>query len=126
MAREAEGTLTELELEFMKRIWDGAPCTAQQVRKRLEADGRVLTESTVRTMLRILEGKGYLTHDVEGRTFHYRPRVERDSAAGSILGDVLHRAFGGSPLLLVKNLLEQQGVSGAELDRIKQLIAEKE
>ena len=77
MARKAKTTLTELELEFMKRIWENPPWTAQQIRKQLERSGCSLTESTVRTMLRILEQKRYLTHDVEGRTFLYRPRVEQ-------------------------------------------------
>ena len=126
MARKARNTLTELELEFMKKIWENAPCTAQQVRKQLEADGRSLTESTVRTMLRILEQKEYLTHKVDGRTFYYRPKVEQSQATGSILSDVLQRAFGGSPSLLVKNLLNEADVSEAELDKIKRLIAEKE
>jgi predicted transcriptional regulator len=92
----------------------------------LEAEGRSLTESTVRTMLRILEQKGYLTHDVDGRTFHYRPRVERNGATGSILRDVLNRVFSGSPSLLVKSLLSEEKVSETELEQIKQLIAEKE
>ena len=126
MARKAKTTLTELELEFMKQIWENAPYTAQQIRRQLEAEGRSLTESTVRTMLRILEQKGYLTHDVEGRTFRYRPRVERDGATASLLRDVLNRAFGGSPFLLVKSLLNQEEVSETELEQIKELIAEKE
>lgn len=126
MARKATPTLTELELEFMKQIWENAPCTAQHIRKQLETEGRSLTESTVRTMLRILEQKGYLTHDVDGRTFRYRPRVAQAQAIASILRDVLERAFGGSPFLLVKSLLNQEEVSDAELERIKQLIEGKE
>lgn len=126
MARKAKTTLTELELEFMKRIWENPPWTAQQIRKQLERSGCSLTESTVRTMLRILEQKRYLTHDVEGRTFLYRPRVEQAQATGSILSDVLNRAFGGSPLLLVRSLLNQEEVSDADLRQIKQLIAEAE
>src|SRR5215475_8418724 len=74
--------LGELELSMMQLIWQQAATngaiSAEQVREEL---GRPLKDSTIRTVLRRLEEKGYLTHTVEGRTFIYRPSDEPQNVA---------------------------------------------
>ncbi len=60
--------LGELEHEVMQLVWSKGPITAENVREHLK---RPLKESTVRTVLRRLEDKGFVTHTVEGRTFHF-------------------------------------------------------
>src|ERR1700753_3717650 len=75
--------LGELELSMMQIIWQHAAnneaMSAEQVREEL---GRPLKDSTIRTVLRRLEEKGYLTHSVETRTFLYRPAASRQAGAG--------------------------------------------
>ncbi len=74
--------LGELEREVMQLVWNGAAVTAETVRERL---GRKLKESTVRTVLRRLEEKGYVTHSVAGRTFVFRAsECRRDVAARAV------------------------------------------
>jgi BlaI family transcriptional regulator, penicillinase repressor len=73
--------LGELERAVLELIWDGAQ-SADQVRAHLEKHGRPLKESTIRTVLRRLEEKGYLTHSVDSRTFLYRPTASRQAVAG--------------------------------------------
>ncbi len=74
--------LGELEREVMRLVWSGAEITAEAVRERL---GRKLKESTVRTVLRRLEEKGFVTHSVAGRTFVFRAsESRRDVAARAV------------------------------------------
>ena len=67
--------LGDLEREVMHLVWARAPITADEVRARL---GRSLKESTVRTVLRRLEDKGFVTHTTEGRTFLYSAAEARE------------------------------------------------
>jgi predicted transcriptional regulator len=66
--------LGDLEREVMQLVWANGSVTAELVRERLD---RRLKESTVRTVLRRLEEKGYVTHDVDGRTYVYHPTQPR-------------------------------------------------
>jgi BlaI family transcriptional regulator, penicillinase repressor len=70
--------LGELEREVMRLVWAHAPITAELVRERLD---RRLKESTVRTVLRRLEEKGFVSHSIEGRTYIFRPRHDRGRVA---------------------------------------------
>ena len=70
--------LGELEREVMQLVWAHASISAESVPERLR---RRLKESTVRTVLRRLEEKGFVTHDVEGRTFIFRPVQDRRKVA---------------------------------------------
>jgi predicted transcriptional regulator len=85
-----------------------------------------LAYSTVLTTLRILEGKGYLRHTKNGRAFVYEPIIAEEEASRTALGYLVNRFFGGSPELLVVNLLKEENISRAELGRIKRMIAEGE
>lgn len=84
----------------MEVVWAKAPCTAETVRLSLEDDTQ-LKDSTVRTILRRLEEKGFLVHDVEARTYVYRPTVAQHSAAARAVRQIIDRFCGGS----VENLL---------------------
>ena len=75
---ERMSDLGELELEVMQLVWNNGELTADQVREQLSRKSK---ESTVRTVLRRLEGKGYVTHTVEGRTFIFRPAEARQDVA---------------------------------------------
>jgi predicted transcriptional regulator len=71
--------LGELERSILLIVWRNAEITAEQAREEL---GRPLKDSTIRTVLRRLEEKGYLAHSVENRTFVYRPAQSRQRVAG--------------------------------------------
>lgn len=75
---EALPDLGELELEVMQLVWEAGEITADQARERLS---RRLKESTVRTVLRRLESKGYVTHSVDGRTYIFRAAEARQDVA---------------------------------------------
>jgi predicted transcriptional regulator len=75
--------------------------------------------------MRILEQKGYVAHEKEGRAFVYRPLVDRQQAQRSVIGYLLKRFFNNSPELLVVNLLESEDVDPDEIKRLREMI-EKE
>lgn len=83
---------------------------------------RAATYSTVQTILRILEKKGYVSHDKVARAFVYRPVVDKRQARRRALRHLVSRLFEGSPSLLVLNVLEDEGIDPAERERLRALI----
>jgi predicted transcriptional regulator len=101
----------------MRVLWDEGPATVADVATRLESH-----YSTVQTMLRILESKGYVTHEKNGRAFTYRPLIDQTQARRKALSHLLSGLFNNSPSLLVLNVLEDEGIDPGELSRLKQMI----
>ncbi len=120
--------LHKLELQLMKIIWEKGRATAREVKDAIDED-RPLAESTIRTMLRSLEKKGFLTHDVDKDNRHqpfvYRPVVQRDEVSRGMLDDLLDRLFDGSKELLLNYLFENEDVSLEELQRLREKLARK-
>jgi predicted transcriptional regulator len=122
--KPSEIRLGRLELQIMSVVWDKGSATVHDVKEALTR-GRKPAYSTILTMMRKLEAKGYLAHDVAERTFVYRATISRQEARHSLLGDLLERVFEGSPSLLVSNLVDQKHVTEDELREIRKLIAER-
>lgn len=85
--------LGDLEHEVLTLLWATGEMTASDVRQRVT---RELKDATIRTVLRRLEDKGYVTHSVNAGTFIYRPKESETSAAADALKGVLDRFCGGS------------------------------
>ncbi|MBX3279136.1 MAG: BlaI/MecI/CopY family transcriptional regulator [Acidobacteria bacterium] len=124
MARRKSPTLTEVELELMEIVWRKGRATVGEIVEAVP--GSRLAYSSVLTMMRILEQKGYVTHEKDGRAFIYRPLVDRQQAQQSAVGYLLKRFFNDSPELLVVNLLEHEQLGEDEIRRLKRLIDEAE
>ena len=122
MARRKSPTLTEVELELMDVLWMKGSATVGEIVEALPEER--LAYSSVLTMMRILEQKGYVSHEKESRAFVYRPLVDRQQAQKSVVGYLLKRFFNNSPELLVVNLLEHEDLSPAEVKRLKRMIGE--
>ncbi len=121
MGRKASPTLTDAELRLMDVLWENGAATVNQVAEALQS-ASPLAYSTVLTTLRILERKGYVRHEKDGRAFVYQPVVNRSSASRSAVRHLLSRFFRNSPELLVLNLIENEDLDGHELERLKKLI----
>ena len=80
------------------------------------------SDSTVRTLLRVLEDKGFVRHEAEGLQYIYRPAVPRDEARGSALAHLVSTFFGGSTEEAVVALLTREKLSRTELERLSRLI----
>jgi predicted transcriptional regulator len=78
----------------------------------------------VLTTLRILEQKGYIRHEKEGRAFVYSPVVDRNQACRSAIRYVISRFFKNSPELLVLNILEDGMIDTKELKRLQKMVEE--
>jgi predicted transcriptional regulator len=109
----------------MNIVWKFGKATVKDVKNALPRR-RPLAYSTVLTVMRTLETKGFLRHDTLDRTYLYYPVVTRDEVVRSTLRDLSKRLFDGSPELLVVSVLEKEKWSPEELRRLKQLIAAKE
>lgn len=120
MARRKSPTMTEVELELMEVLWEKGEATVSEVVEALPEQR--LAYSSVLTMMRILEQKGYVVHEKEGRAFVYRPLINRQQAQQTVIGYLLKRFFNNSPELLVVNLLEHEDVGPDEIKRLRQMI----
>lgn len=116
--------LGRIELQIMNVVWKKGKATVHDVKDVL-GKGRKPAYSTILTMMRKLEAKGYLEHDVDDRTYVYRPVISQQAARKGILGDMVDRLFEGSPSLLLNSLVEQDRISDKELDEIQKLIKER-
>ncbi len=120
----SEIRLGRLELRIMNVVWDKGQATVHDV-KDVISRGRKPAYSTILTMMRKLEAKGYLSHDVDDRTYVYRPTISRQTVRQGVIGDLLDRLFEGSPLLLLNSLVEQNRISEKELCEIRKLISKR-
>ena len=125
MARRKSRTLTELELEIMQVVWREGEVAVEALREALAASGSSLALPSVRTMLGILQEKGYVERRREGRGHRYKALIPADQAERSILDDVIGRVFDGSASNLVAALVSQGMVGKDDLAAARKLIAKQ-
>jgi BlaI family penicillinase repressor len=118
--------LGELEREILSIVWRMGTVTADQVREELARPvlARLLKDSTVRTVLRRLEEKGYLRHSVDNRTFLYRPAETRQRVAARAAKRIVDWFCEGSVEALLVGLVDQKVLDRGELERLARRIAE--
>jgi BlaI family transcriptional regulator, penicillinase repressor len=116
--------LTKAELRIMEVLWETRQATVADVVASIRKPP--LAYTTVLTMLRILEEKGIVSHVADGRAHVYSPRIEREEAAQSALGDLLGSFFSDSKTALAMRLIAEERPSEDELASIKALIARYE
>jgi predicted transcriptional regulator len=116
-----EISFTDRELDIMGVLWDRGPATVAEVRDALADE---LAYTTVLTVLRVLEEKGYVGHEEEGRAHRYHPLVERQAAGKSALRRLTRKLFKGSPEMLLTHLVSDRRLSDAEIRRMRTLLDE--
>ncbi|MGH9576499.1 MAG: BlaI/MecI/CopY family transcriptional regulator [Terriglobales bacterium] len=109
--------LTDLENEIMAAVWSAGPCSVETVHKAVSRK-RKLKEASVRTLLRRLEAKGYLRHEVEGRAFIYSAVEPARSLAGRAVRQIIDRLCHGSVEELVTGMVDAKLLTKEELDRL--------
>ena len=112
--------LGNLEREVMQLIWAGGPLTAEFVRERL---GRRLKESTVRTVLRRLEEKGYVSHTVEGRTYVYQATHPRGKVAAKAVQRIIDLICNGSVEEVLVGMVDSAMVDQRQLRSLADKVA---
>lgn len=117
--------LGEVEQAVMDFIWSSGPSTAESCREALTAS-RPMKDSTIRTVLRRLEEKGYLNHETEGRTFIYTASDARENVAVRAVKGIIDRFCGGSAEQLVLGMVDNAVLDRKQLERLARRIAENE
>ena len=112
--------LTQRELDIMGVLWELGEATVTQVRDRVDPN---LAYTSISSMIRTLEMKGYVSHRRgEGKTHVYFPVIEPEAAGESALSRVLDKIYGGSPIKLLAHLMERRKLSDKELARMRDLL----
>jgi BlaI family transcriptional regulator, penicillinase repressor len=114
--RPTSETLSGREAQIMDVLWRLGQATAEQIRAELPDP---LHDSTVRTLLRILASKDYLTHEVVGKAYVYRPAIARVRAQRHALGEILASFFAGSAEDQVLRLIEDERLTPEQLNEIR-------
>jgi predicted transcriptional regulator len=117
-----EIAFTERELDVMGVLWELGGGTVAEVRQGLSD---ALAYTTVLTVLRTLEEKGYVGHVEEGKAHRFHPLVERRDAGASVLRRITRKLFKNSPELLLTHLVSDRGLTEAELLRMRALLEER-
>jgi BlaI family penicillinase repressor len=115
MPRNKSASLTERQAQIMDVLWRLEQATADEIRSLLPGGPH---DSTVRTLLRVMEQKGLVAHDVEQRSFVYRPRIAQNRAKKKAVQGLLNQLFGGSVKSLVLQLLDDEEITPEELQRL--------
>ena len=110
---------TDREVDLMTVLWEHGPSTVADVRGHLHDE---LAYTTVLTILRTLEEKGYVGHESEGRAYRYHARVERGEARVSAVERITQKLFAGSTETLLTHLVSDQELSDEQLERIRALL----
>jgi len=121
---KAPPRLGRVQLQIMEVLWREGRATARRITDELSR-AKPIAHSTVQTLLRKLEAKGIITHDVEDRTFIFRPLYQPSDITASATRDLLSRVFHGSVYGLVAHLLQNETISSEERQRLRQLIDEE-
>lgn len=113
-------TLTNREADVMQVLWDKGPSVVAEVRAYLSDP---LAYTTVLTVLRILESKGYVNHTEEGRGHRYFARIEQQTARKNALRHLTDKLFQGSSELLMTHLVSEQRLSPEQVKHLRKLLA---
>ena len=114
--------LTDREADVMQVLWDHGPSVVNEVKEKLHDE---LAYTTVLTILRTLEQKGYVQHEEEGRVHRYCAAVKEKAARKSALQHLTGKLFKGSAELLFTHLVSDQKLSREQIQRMRELLAEK-
>jgi|SRR5688572_9768910 len=112
--------LTDREADVIQVLWDHGPSVVNEVKDKLADE---LAYTTVLTILRTLEQKGYVKHEEEGRVHRYFAAVKEDVARRSALQHLTGKLFKGSSELLFTHLVADRNLSKVQIERMRELLA---
>lgn len=124
MPRPTSQHPTDLEFEIMKILWRTGPTTVRAVRDEF-AETRDLAYTSVMTVMGIMYDKGYVTRRKNKGTYVYKPKLAEDAAKKGMLSTLMDKAFEGSAVDLMMNLLDKEKLNPEELAQLRNLIYKK-
>jgi BlaI family transcriptional regulator, penicillinase repressor len=123
MARKPLSAVSPAETEILQLVWRLGAATVQDVCNALP-EGRSVAYATVQTLLRRLEKKGYVKHEVQGKAHLFSTAVKQEDVIRRTVSDFVNRLFGGDPVPLLLHLAGRSKLSGEDVKRLKRLIEE--
>jgi predicted transcriptional regulator len=123
--RPRHNTLTPQELEIMKLVWQRGTATVRDVYEAL-LERRKIAYTTVMTMMKILETKGYLKKRRQDRAFLYRPAHPKNQIIGGMIREFIDRVFNGSAEPLLVHLVKSRHLSEKDFQKIARMVKESE
>ena len=123
-AARVKAPLTDLEHEVMRVVWDAGPCSVEAV-YAVVSKTRDLKETSVRTLLRRLEQKGYLGHESEGRAYLYMATEPSRNLAARAVRQIIDRFCQGSVEELVSGMVDAKALSRDDLNRLEEIVREQ-
>jgi BlaI family penicillinase repressor len=109
--------LTDLQQAIVDFIWKAGPSTAERIREGL-APKHELKDSTIRTLLRRLEDRDYLTHTVDGKVFVYRTSVPPRSRAARTVQQIIERFWSGSAEQFLAGMVDEKVLTPAQISKL--------
>ena len=116
--------LTTLQQAILNVLWTGGPATAETIRERI-ATKHPLKDSTIRTLLRRLEARGFVTHALDGKVFVYAAKAPAQSVAARAVRQIIERFWSGSVEQFLTGMVDEKVLSAAELKRLAQKVRGK-
>ena len=124
MTQKKLPALSPSETEILRLVWQLDKATVQDVCDKLPAK-RKIAYATVQTLLRRMEKKGYLKHNIQGRAHVFFPAVKREHVVKRSVSDFLDRLFGGDPVPLMQYLAKHGKIDSDDIEELKRLINKK-
>ncbi len=121
MTKQNIPALSPAETEILRLVWQLNKATVQQVCDKLPRKTKI-TYATVQTMLRRLEKKGYINHNIQGKAHIFFAAVKSEEVIKRSVGDFLDRLFGGDPIPLMQYLAEHGKIDADDITKLQQLI----
>lgn len=113
--------ISPAETEILRLVWQHEPVTVQEICDAI-SKVRAVNYATVQTLLRRLEKKGYVDHEVKGKAHLFSAAIKRDEVVKRTVGDFVERLFGGDPLPLLLHLADQADLNATDIEHLKNLI----
>ncbi|MCA9014999.1 MAG: BlaI/MecI/CopY family transcriptional regulator [Planctomycetaceae bacterium] len=113
--------LGRVQLQIMQVLWDRGRANAREITDALNESSDI-AHSTVQTLLRQLEAKQAVAHEIEERTFVFYPLIKEDKVTRQATRELINKIFDGSAAGLVAYLIENEKIPKPELERLRKLI----
>ena len=116
--------LTELQQAILDHIWTHGPSTSEQIRDALRQK-HPLTDSSMRTLLRRLEARGFISHRLDGKVFVYRADIKRHSVATRTVRQIIERFWSGSVEQFLVGMVDEKMLSLDEIERLAKKVKDR-
>ena len=127
MAGKSPSALSGREYAILKILWEHGPLTVREIRERLGSGGEdEVPYTTVLSLLQLMEKKGYVRHEADGKTYRYAAKVGKSKTTRLVIGDFLGRFFDGSVEALLMGLAESRELTPETWEKLHDKFKQRE